>query len=142
MGHLVGGALVQQVAEGGVVQPLDGAALLPVRMVGDLFGIPHRLVVDVGLVQDGSHLLLGFVGRPFFERRVDLHLALGLDAGVVLGILLHQLAVAGGLAERGEILVVVRADQDIALLILLGVLGLRIGGLAGRTGVGRTRAGG
>src|SRR5713101_1727366 len=101
MGHLVGGALVQQIAEGGVVQPLDGAALLPVRMVGDLFGIPHRLVVDVGLV-----------------------------AGVVLGILLRQLAVAGDLAERSEVLVVVRADQDIALLILLGVFGLRIGGLA------------
>src|SRR2546422_8612912 len=40
-----------QIAEGLVIQPLDGAALLPVRMVGNFFGVPDRLVVDVGLVQ-------------------------------------------------------------------------------------------
>src|SRR5260370_529501 len=35
--HLVRGALGDQVAEGRGVQPLHGAAVLPVRVVGDLF---------------------------------------------------------------------------------------------------------
>src|SRR5437660_4905087 len=129
-GHHVGWALVHQIAEGLVIQPLDGAALLPVRMVGNFFGVPDRLVVDVGLVQQFGNLLLGLIGRPLFQQIVDFNLALGLYPRVMLGILLRRLAITNGLTQADKVLIVISADQDVALLLLLGVLGLRIGGLA------------
>src|SRR5712692_3870987 len=129
-GHFVGWALVHQVAVGRVVQPLHGAALLPVRLVGNFFGVPDRLVVDVGLVQQCGNLLLGLIGRPLFQQGIDFNLALGLYARVMLSILLRRRAISNDLTQPGEVLVVVSADQDVAFLLLLGVLGLRIGGFA------------
>src|SRR5712691_12767552 len=129
-GHFVGWTLVHQITEGLVIQPLDGAALLPVRLVGNFFGVPDRLVVDVGLVQQCGNLLLGLIGRPLFQPIVDFNLALGLYARVMLGILLRRLAITNGLTQAGKVLIVISADQDVALLLLLGVLGLRIGGFA------------
>src|SRR5947209_5347740 len=129
-GHFVGWALVHQVAVGRVIQPLDGTALLPVRLVGNFFGVPDRLVVDVGLVQQCGNLLLGLIGHPLFQPGIDFNLALGLYARVMLSILLRRRAISNDLTQLGEVLVFVSADQDVALLLLLGVLRLWIGGFA------------
>src|SRR2546422_9240338 len=44
--------------------------------------------------------------------------------------LLRRLAITNGLTQADKVLIVISADQDVALLLLLGILGLRIGGLA------------
>jgi len=78
---------VQQLAVGRIVEPANRAALLKVGLVGDLLGVPDRLVDDVGGVQDLRHLFLGLVRRPLLQGGIDFHLALGLDADVGLGVL-------------------------------------------------------
>ena len=91
------------------------------RVVGDFFGVPNRLVVDVRLVENRGHLFLGLIRRPLFQPGVNLHLTLGLYAGIVLGILSH-VAITDCLAKAGKVLVLVSADEDVALLVLLRVL--------------------
>src|SRR5208283_3974998 len=118
--------LVQQFTIGRVVQPANGSALIPVRMVGDLFRVPHRLVDDVVRVHDRGYLFLRLVGRPLFQSRINLHLTLGFDADILLRVLRGQGGFANRLAQAGEVLVLVRADQDVTFFHLLGVLGLGV----------------
>src|SRR3989442_7642896 len=129
-GHHVGWALVHQIAEGLVIQPLDGAALLPVRLVGNFFGVPDRLVVDVGLVQQFGNLLLGLIGRPLFQQIVDFNLALGFYPRVMLGILLRRLAITNGLTQSGEKPIVINDHDSVGYLHRFGGLRFRVGGLA------------
>src|ERR1019366_3948948 len=128
--HLVSRRLVQQFTVGRVIQPAKRAALVPVRVVGDLFRVPHRLIQDVIGVHHRRYLLLRLIRGPLFQSGINLHLALGLDADISLGVLGGQRAFTYGLAQAREVLVLISADHDVTLFQFLRILGIGVGGLA------------
>src|SRR5208337_4330744 len=96
----------------------------------DLFRVPDRLVQDVIGIHNRRHLFLRFIRCPLLQRRINLHLALGLDPDIGLGVLGSQGAFAHCFAQFGEVLVFIRTDQDVPFFLFLGVLGIGIGGFA------------
>src|SRR5208282_4431249 len=128
--HLVRRSLVQQFTVGRVVQPANGSALVPVRVVGDLFRVPHRLIQDVIGVHKRRYLFLRLVRCPLLQSWINFHLAVGLNANIRLGVLGSQGGITNRFTQAGEVLVLVRADQDVTFFLFLRIFGIRVGGLA------------